>query len=90
VRTTVIADSLGKHGLVRREPGQRDRRVKNLVLTPEGIAAKERLVTGLAARMPWRVGLDDNERNCFLTLLRMMVPLFPGHQRGAYHRAYDG
>lgn len=70
---TAIADSLESHGLVRREPGQRDRRVKHLVLTPEGIAAKERLMTELAGRMPWCDGLDDAERRCFLTLLRKML-----------------
>src|ERR1700742_5185550 len=37
---TAIADTLEKRGFLRREPGQRDRRVKNLLLTPEGIAAK--------------------------------------------------
>ncbi|MGH3249887.1 MAG: MarR family winged helix-turn-helix transcriptional regulator [Trebonia sp.] len=67
---TTIADTLERHGFARREPGQRDRRVKNLVLTPEGIAAKERLMRELATRMPWCYALDDTERQCFLTLLR--------------------
>jgi DNA-binding MarR family transcriptional regulator len=70
---TAIADSLEKRGFVRREPGQRDRRVKNLVLTPEGTAAKERLITQLAAKMPWCYALDDAERQCFLSLLRKML-----------------
>jgi DNA-binding MarR family transcriptional regulator len=70
---TVIADSLEGHGLLRREPGQQDRRVKNLVLTEQGKAAKERLMTELAGRMPWRACLDDAERSCFLALLRKMV-----------------
>jgi DNA-binding MarR family transcriptional regulator len=70
---TVVADALERHGLVRREPSQRDRRVKNLVLTPEGIAAKKRLMDELADRMPWCYGLDDTQRQCFLTLLRKIV-----------------
>jgi DNA-binding MarR family transcriptional regulator len=70
---TVVADALERHGLVRREPSQRDRRVKNLVLTPEGVAAKQRLLSELATRMPWCYGLDDTERQCFLTLLRKIV-----------------
>jgi DNA-binding MarR family transcriptional regulator len=70
---TVVADALERHGLVRREPSQRDRRVKNLVLTPEGVAAKQRLLSELAIRMPWCYGLDDTERQCFLTLLRKIV-----------------
>lgn len=70
---TAIADTLERHGLARREPSQRDRRVKNLVLTPEGIAAKERVLSELAARMPWCESLDDTERRCFLRLLRKMT-----------------
>lgn len=69
---TSVADTLERHGLAKREPSQRDRRVKNLVLTPEGVAAKERLMRELAARMPWCYALDDTERRCFLSLLRKM------------------
>src|SRR3984893_12273549 len=32
---TAIADNLEKRGFVRREPSQRDRRIKNLLLTPD-------------------------------------------------------
>jgi DNA-binding MarR family transcriptional regulator len=35
---TSIADALEKHGLARREPSLKDRRSKNIVLTPEGEA----------------------------------------------------
>ena len=70
---TAVADALERHGLARREPSQRDRRVKNLVLTPEGLAAKERLMTEFAARMPWCERLDTHERRCFLNLLRKMT-----------------
>src|SRR6201996_567704 len=70
---TAIADKLEKRGYVHREPSQRDRRIKNLVLTPEGLAAKERLMAQLAAKMPWCYALDDDERRCFLGLLRKML-----------------
>jgi len=70
---TSIADTLEKRGYVRREPGQRDRRVKNLVLTPEGVAAKERLMGQLAARLPWCYALDEDDRQCFLGLMRKML-----------------
>ena len=75
---TVIADTLEREGLARRAPSQQDRRVKNLVLTPEGIAAKERLVRELATRMPWCYGLDNTERQCFLKLLNKMLASRPG------------
>jgi DNA-binding MarR family transcriptional regulator len=70
---TVIADTLEREGLAKREPSQRDRRVKELVLTPKGIAAQERLMRELATRMPWCNGLDDAERRCFLRLLNKML-----------------
>ena len=70
---TAVADALERHGLAKREPSQRDRRVKNLVLTPEGIAAKERVVQELAERMPWCYALDDTERQCLLGLLKKML-----------------
>jgi DNA-binding MarR family transcriptional regulator len=70
---TTIADNLEKHGFLRREPGQRDRRVKNLVLTEDGITAKERMMAELAERMPWCYALSDEERHCFLGLVRKML-----------------
>jgi DNA-binding MarR family transcriptional regulator len=70
---TAIADKLESCGFIRREPGQRDRRVKNLLLTPEGTAAKERMMAELAAKMPWSYALDDSERVCLLALLRKML-----------------
>jgi DNA-binding MarR family transcriptional regulator len=70
---TTIADALEKRGFACREPSQRDRRVKNLVLTGAGRSAKERLMAQLAAKMPWCYALDDTERRCFLALLRKML-----------------
>ena len=78
---TTIADTLEQHGFARREPSQRDRRVKNLVLTAEGIAAKERMMRELATRMPWCYALNDTERRCFLTLLRKALDS-PGPEGG--------
>ncbi len=78
---TSVADTLERHGFIRREPGQRDRRVKNLVLTPEGAAVKERLLAQLAAKMPWNYALDEPEQRCLLSLLRKMLdtpPAEPG------------
>jgi DNA-binding MarR family transcriptional regulator len=70
---TAIADNLERRGFVRREASQRDRRIKNLVLTPDGVTAKERLMAQLAAKMPWCYALDDTERRCLLGLLRKML-----------------
>jgi MarR family transcriptional regulator, organic hydroperoxide resistance regulator len=70
---TAIADALERHGFARRAPSEKDRRVKHLLLTEEGIAAKERMMRELAARMPWCYALDEAERQCFLGLLKKMV-----------------
>jgi MarR family transcriptional regulator, organic hydroperoxide resistance regulator len=70
---TAIADTLERRGLARREPSLRDRRVKNLVLTPEGIAAKERVMQELALRMPWSYALDEKERHVLLALIQKML-----------------
>jgi len=67
---TSVADTLERRGFARRAPSQRDRRVKNLVLTEDGIAAKERLMGELTVKMPWSYALDDAERRCFLGLLQ--------------------
>jgi len=78
---TAVADALERRGLARREPAERDRRVKMLALTPEGIAAKERLKHELATKMPWCSRLDDTERSCFLSLLRKMTATSPDADR---------
>jgi MarR family transcriptional regulator, organic hydroperoxide resistance regulator len=70
---TTIADSLEKHGLARREPSLRDRRSKNIVLTPEGEAVRDRLFRELMTRAPWCSGLDTGERRCLLGLMRKMI-----------------
>jgi DNA-binding MarR family transcriptional regulator len=68
---TTIADALEKHLLAKREPSQRDRRSKNLVLTREGETVRDRVIREMAARAPW-CALDTGERQCLLGLLRKM------------------
>jgi len=70
---TTIADALEKHGLARREPSLRDRRSKNIVLTPEGVTVRDRLIHELMARAPWCTALDTGERRCLLGLMRKML-----------------
>jgi DNA-binding MarR family transcriptional regulator len=70
---TSIADALESHGLARREPSQRDRRSKNIVLTPEGEKARARVCDELFARAPWCTSLDTSERQCLLGLMRKML-----------------
>jgi MarR family transcriptional regulator, organic hydroperoxide resistance regulator len=70
---TLIADMLEKRGLARREPHAADRRIKNLVLTDDGLALKHRVETEITARMPWNRALDDDERAQLLALIRKML-----------------
>ena len=70
---TTIADALEKHGLARREPSLRDRRSKNIVLTPEGVTVRDRLYREILAQAPWCTALDTGERRCLLGLMRKML-----------------
>ena len=70
---TLVADMLEKRGLAKREPHPADRRVKNIVLTDEGVSLKQRLETEIAARMPWSRTLTDDERTQLLALIRKML-----------------
>jgi MarR family transcriptional regulator, organic hydroperoxide resistance regulator len=70
---TSIADTLDAHGLGRRETDTRDRRIKNLTLTPKGLELRARLEREITAIMPWTGALDPGERECLLGLLRKMV-----------------
>ena len=70
---TSIADALESHELARREPSLRDRRSKNIVLTPEGEKVRARLCEELFARAPWSTALDTSERQCLLGLMRKML-----------------
>lgn len=70
---TTIADHLASRGLGKRETDSRDRRIKNLLLTPKGLEVREQLEAELSGSMPWSQTLDVSERECLLTLLRKMT-----------------
>jgi MarR family transcriptional regulator, organic hydroperoxide resistance regulator len=70
---TLVADMLEKRGLARREPHPADRRIKNVVLTEDGLALKEKIETEITARMPWNQALTCDERSQFLALIRKML-----------------
>ena len=70
---TLVADMLEKRGLARREPHPSDRRVKNIVLTDDGLALKCKVEQELSSRMPWNQALNEDERAELLTLIRKML-----------------
>jgi MarR family transcriptional regulator, organic hydroperoxide resistance regulator len=75
---TSVADALEKHGLARREPSQRDRRSKNIVLTPEGARVRDLICAEISAKAPWATTLDTSERQCLLGLIRKMLRMGGG------------
>jgi MarR family transcriptional regulator, organic hydroperoxide resistance regulator len=70
---TLVTDMLEKRGLARREPHLADRRVKNIVLTDDGLALKRQIEAEITARMPWNKALSDDERTQLLALLHKML-----------------
>lgn len=70
---TVIADELERRALIRREPDRSDRRVKNLVLTPEGAALRARLDSEFFAHLPWQRALDQDQRASLLDVINTLI-----------------
>jgi DNA-binding MarR family transcriptional regulator len=74
---TGITDRLESRGLVERSPGERDRRVKHLVLTDEGRTLRDRLLTRLHAESPVVDPLTDEERATLKRLLHRIIAADP-------------
>ncbi|MEW1634521.1 MarR family transcriptional regulator [Streptomyces sp. NPDC093801] len=70
--TTFVIDRLEKQGLVERHPHPTDRRAKQLVLTGEGTALRERLLALLHADSPL-AGLAPQEQDLLRDLLERAV-----------------
>jgi DNA-binding MarR family transcriptional regulator len=73
---TAIADALEERHLARRETDPKDRRVKNLVLTPAGDRLRER-VQQLFEEFPGLRKLEPEERAALIGMLRKMVDTGP-------------
>jgi DNA-binding MarR family transcriptional regulator len=71
---TAIADGLEQRDLARREVDPKDRRVKNLVLTPAGNRLREQ-VQELFDGFPGLARLEPDERASLIALLRKMAAL---------------
>ncbi|GGU21310.1 MarR family transcriptional regulator [Streptomyces violascens] len=76
---TGIIDRLEARALVRREPSATDRRVKNVVLTDEGIRTVETIRTGMLATHGALDALPDADRVALHDLLQR---LFATPERG--------
>jgi DNA-binding MarR family transcriptional regulator len=72
---TWLVDRLEDRGLVERHPHPRDRRVKTVLLTPEGVKAKADLIERLGDPPPDLLTLDRAD----LETLRDALALLPPH-----------
>jgi DNA-binding MarR family transcriptional regulator len=92
---TLVTDMLEKRGLARREPHAVDRRIKNVVLTEDGVALRQKVQAEITARMPWNSALSEDERAQLLALIRKMLAAAPkpapaGDAAGAGAATDDG
>ncbi|WP_457029039.1 MarR family winged helix-turn-helix transcriptional regulator [Kitasatospora sp. P5_F3] len=71
---TGLVDRLEARGLLRREPDPADRRVKTVLLTPEGEAAVRRIRAEITTGLPGLAQLDDAERRSLSELLGRAFP----------------
>ncbi|MBJ3810081.1 MarR family transcriptional regulator [Streptomyces flavofungini] len=69
---TFVSDRLEEQGLVERRPHPSDRRAKQLVLTPDGSALRERLMALLSAESPL-APLTQQEQDTLQDLLQRAV-----------------
>jgi DNA-binding MarR family transcriptional regulator len=67
---TGITDRLEERGLVRRQPGERDRRVKMLVLTDEGERMRTEITKLLAEPPPGIASLPAEDQRALRDILR--------------------
>jgi MarR family transcriptional regulator, organic hydroperoxide resistance regulator len=73
---TVVVDRLEGQGLLERRPHPTDRRAKQLILTPDGTALRERLMELLAEESPL-AGLTQEEQGVLHDLLKRAVSRRP-------------
>lgn len=72
---TGITDRLEERGLVVREPGEKDRRVKMLVLTGEGERLRKEITARLAEPPPAIAALPESDQIALRDILRRAIEL---------------
>ncbi|MBT2408447.1 MULTISPECIES: MarR family winged helix-turn-helix transcriptional regulator [unclassified Streptomyces] len=75
---TGIVDRLESRGLLRREADPADRRIKTVVLTPDGEATVLRVRAEITTALPHLGQLDDSERRTLQDLLDRAFPTASG------------
>jgi DNA-binding MarR family transcriptional regulator len=70
---TWITDRLEERGLVERTPDERDRRVKLLVLTPEGRRVREEIQARLSEPPPAITNLSKEDQRMLRVILKRVI-----------------
>ncbi|MFD4439366.1 MarR family winged helix-turn-helix transcriptional regulator [Nocardia sp. NPDC058519] len=83
---TGIINRLEKRGLVRRETSASDRRVTNLVITPEGEQVTDTIRAKMRATQDGLKSLTDQDRDCLYALLERVF-VTRGSRRAAASEA---
>jgi DNA-binding MarR family transcriptional regulator len=74
---TFLTDRLEQRGLIRRQPTPTDRRQRVIVLTPDGVAVRARLIQTLTTRSPLAALSPADQRH--LTTLLARAGADPAH-----------
>ena len=70
---TGLVDRLESRGLVRRQPSDRDRRIKVLQLTPAGLRVRDTLVERMSTPPPILDRLSPRERQALVRILSRLL-----------------
>lgn len=70
---TGLVDRLESRGLIRRQPSPRDRRVKELQLTPAGARLRARLLSRISSRSLPLARLSASEQRMLVRILETLV-----------------
>jgi MarR family transcriptional regulator, organic hydroperoxide resistance regulator len=74
---TGIVDKLEARGLVKRRPGQGDRRVKEVSLTRAGVAFRKRILARIREPAPWMLALSPADQRQLIEILRKALASAP-------------
>lgn len=80
---TGIIDKLEARGLVKRRPGQGDRRVKEVSLTRAGQAFRNRLLARIREPAPWMRALSVEDQRTLVQIFKKAVAAAPAPAESA-------
>ena len=85
---TGIIDKLEARGLVKRRPGQGDRRVKEVSLTRAGQAFRKRLLARIRQPAPWMRALSPEDQQRLIEIFGRALASAPASERAPASSLY--